>query len=234
VSWQTSSFPNDGKARPQDAYDVDVDPYDGSHLIAGFHEESGLVESTDAGATWSSVQLDSGIAAGTSYYVFFVDTGSPDTTRKTWLMISQGTGGNAGTWRTADAGATWTQVSKNEHNHGDCQLYQADGVVYMAGVYASDGWGVYRSTDFGVTWTHYGQGQKQSTMFGTPNHVYAFSAPLGDTTTTERSDSTGTMWSTWSLNLPDGPKRAAVSYDGTHYIIVGGNWNAGVYRYVEP
>jgi len=25
-----------------------------------------------------------------------------------------------------------------------------------------------------------------------------------------------------------------VSYDGTNYIIVGGNWTAGLWRYVEP
>ena len=41
-------------------------------------------------------------------------------------------------------------------------------------------------------------------------------------------------WSTWALTMKDGPKRAAVTFDGTHYIAVGGNWLAGVWRYVEP
>jgi hypothetical protein len=34
--------------------------------------------------------------------------------------------------------------------------------------------------------------------------------------------------------MTNGPKRAAVTFDGTHSIIVGGNWNAGIWRYVEP
>jgi hypothetical protein len=34
--------------------------------------------------------------------------------------------------------------------------------------------------------------------------------------------------------MGNGPKHAAVSYDGTNYIIVGGNWTAGLWRYVEP
>jgi hypothetical protein len=32
-----------------------------------------------------------------------------------------------------------------------------------------------------------------------------------------------------------GTKRAAVSFDGKHYVIVSGNWcAAGIWRYVEP
>jgi hypothetical protein len=32
----------------------------------------------------------------------------------------------------------------------------------------------------------------------------------------------------------DGAKRAAVVYDGMHHILVTSNWNAGLWRYVEP
>jgi hypothetical protein len=44
----------------------------------------------------------------------------------------------------------------------------------------------------------------------------------------------GTEWTTWPVSVSNGPKRAAVTNDGTHYIVVGGNWLEGVYRYVEP
>ena len=32
----------------------------------------------------------------------------------------------------------------------------------------------------------------------------------------------------------DGWKRASVTFDGTHYVIVAGSWHAGIWRYVEP
>ncbi len=232
VNWKGIDLPHDGKAREQDDYDVDVDPYDGKHLIVGFHEESGLAESNDAGETWTSVKLDAGMNAGTSCYPFFIDTGESAGTRKTWIMISQA--GGVGTWRTADGGSSWHQVSKNEHTHGGSQIFQAAGAVYMAGVYAVEGWGVFRSTDFGATWMHLGANDNQSIVFGTPKHVYVMSAPFGDEHTAERSDAAGTTWATWSLDIADGPKRAAVSYDGSHNIIVTGSWRAGVLRYVEP
>jgi len=239
VNWTKHNLPDDGKPRPQDAYDVDVDPNDGKHLIVGFHEEPGLVESTDGGETWRSVTFASGMNSGTSWYPFFIDTGVAATTRTTWLMISQTTA-TTGTWRTTDSGASWTKVEGNEHPHGQSQIFQYKGVVYMAGVYGTNGWGVYRSTDFGATWTHLGSGAAQGVIYGTPKYIYAqASGAVGngtiDQSQSERAAQPGTTWATWSEPaMSNGPKRAAVTYDGTHYIIVGGNWNAGIWRYVEP
>jgi hypothetical protein len=50
---------------------------------------------------------------------------------------------------------------------------------------------------------------------------------------------TGTPWSADYTPTPpvmiNGTKRAAVSFDGKHYVIVSGNWcAAGIWRYVEP
>jgi hypothetical protein len=239
VNWSKFPLPEDGKPRPQDGYDVDVDPYDGRHLILGFHEESGLAESTDGGETWKSVKLDAGMASGISWYAFFVDTGEAVTTRKTWLMIAQATGGMDGTWRTADGGSSWKQVDTNEHGHGQAQLFQVGGVVYMAGVYGKMGWGVERSTDFGATWTHVGSMSGQNGVYGTGKYVYAQSGGANgggvDQSQSERAPLPGgTTWATWAVPVGNGPKRAAVSYDGAHYVVVGGNWLSGLYRYVEP
>jgi hypothetical protein len=234
VSWTPYDLPDDGKPRPQDIYDVDADPYDGQHLIAGFHEESGLVESHDGGRTWKAIVLNPAMASGTSYYPFFIDTGVAETTALTWLMISQTTNGSAGTWRTTNGGSSWTQVEHNEHGHGGSQLFQRDGVVYMAGVYGTKGWGVYRSTDFGATWDRVSGGGGQSIVYGTEKFVYAQPAPFGNQATSERAAAPGTKWETWPLTMKDGPKRVAVTHDGVHFIVVGGNWSAGLWRYVEP
>jgi hypothetical protein len=234
VSWEGFDLPDDGKARPQDAYDVDVDPYDGQHLIIGYHEESGLSESFNGGETWRAVTLDPGMSAGISFYGFFIDTGNPTTTRATWLMIAQASGGGVGTWRTTNSGATWTQVDHNEHLHGGSQIFQKAGIVYMAGAYSTSGWGVLRSTDFGQTWSHVSGGGVQTTVYGSDTYVYAQPAPGGNQASAERASMPGTTWSTWALTIGDGPKRLAVTHDGAHFIFVGGNWGAGLQRYVEP
>jgi hypothetical protein len=232
VDWTGHDLPNDGKDRPQDVYDVDVDPYDGTHLLAGFHEENGLAHSTDGGETWSSVTLDAGMDGGVSWYPFFIDTGDPETTRNTWIDIPQA--GGPGTWRTTNGGQSWTRVDGNTHNHGASQIFQYQGVVYMAGVYSDLGWGVLRSTDFGASWERVGPYGAQTVVYGTPNYVYAQASLGADQANAIRGAQPGTEWAVWPLTMSDGPKRAAVSYDGSNHVIVGGNWLAGIWRYVEP
>ncbi|MEO6598625.1 MAG: hypothetical protein ABIQ16_02045 [Polyangiaceae bacterium] len=237
VSWAMTNLPEDGKPRPQDGYNVDVDPYNSQHLIVGFHEQTGVAESLDGGSTFRSIKHDPGMDIGSSFYAFFIDTGAPETTAKVWLLISQA-GSNAGTWRTTDGGSSWKQVSKNEHNHGQSQIYQRNGVVYMGGVYANEGWGVLRSKDLGATWEHLGSGAAQGVIYGTEKNIYAqnpgASAGLVDQSGSQRAAQPGDTWTTWNLKMSNGPKHAAVTFDGSHYIIVGGNWNAGIWRYVEP
>ena len=191
------------------------------------------------GETWRSVTLDPGMSAGVSWYGFFIDTGDPATTRDTWLMIAQATGGNDGTWRTADGGASWTRVESNEHGHGQAQIFQTGGVVYMAGVYGTQGWGVYRSTDFGASFSHVGMSGGQNGVYGTGKFVYAQSGGANaggvDQSGSERAAlPAGTEWTTWPVPIGNGPKRAAVTFDGAHYVVVGGNWLSGLWRYVEP
>jgi hypothetical protein len=236
VSWTAFDLPADGKPRPQDGYSVDVDPFDGKHLLVGFHEQTGLAESTDGGETWRSIALADGMAAGSSWYPFFIDTGSAGTTRGTWLMIAQMMNGAVGTWRTGDGGGQWTRVESNEHPHGGSQIFQRDGVLFMAGVYGTQGWGVYRSTDLGRSFTHVGPSGSQATVYGTEAYVYVQPAPFGNQASAARAALPGTDWATWPLPaaVADGPKRVAVTHDGSHAIVVGGNWSAGLWRYVEP
>lgn len=233
VSWDAFKYPEDGKANPQTAYNVDVDPYDGKHLLSGFHEQTGLAESLDGGTTWRSIRLAPGMAEGTSWYSFFIDTGVPATTRATWLMMPQGTHGKVGTWRTADGGASWTKVANAEHPHGGAQIYQKEGVIFIASWGGDDMNGIHRSVDLGVTWTRAPVGN-QAVVYGTAKYVYAQSAPWADQAFSQRSPQPGTSFTRWPIPIPDGPKRVAVTFDGSNYIIIAGNWLAGVWRYVEP
>jgi hypothetical protein len=240
TDWERFELPSDsGGQYPQDAYSVDVDPYDGKHVIVGFHEATGVVESFDGGETWDVIQIDSGMSAGVSWYGFFIDTGNPATTADTWLLIPQDNGGGVGTWRTTDGGTSWTKVESLEHPHGNAQIFQRDGVVYIAGSSGTDGNGVYRSADLGATFAHVGTNSSQGIVYGTGKFVYAqYAWACGgcdvDQSQSQRAAHPGTDWEVWDLPMMNGPKRAGVSYDGANYIVVTGNWNAGIWRYVEP
>lgn len=240
TDWERFELPSDsGGQYPQDAYSVDVDPYDGKHVIVGFHEATGFVESFDGGETWDVIQIDSGMSAGVSWYGFFIDTGNPATTADTWLLIPQDNGGGVGTWRTTDGGTSWTKVESLEHPHGNAQIFQRDDIVYIAGSSGTDGNGVYRSEDLGATFGHVGTNSSQGVVYGTGKNVYAqYAWACGgcdvDQSQSQRAAHPGTDWETWDLPMMNGPKRAGVSYDGANYIVVTGNWNAGIWRYVEP
>jgi len=240
VNWDYYAVNNTQAPVPDDVYSLDVDPYDSNHLVAGFHSTA-VSESKDGGKTWKTITVPTGL--GVSPYVWFVQSDSAATTSGTWLTMAQWDNMTSGIWRTTDSGAHWTQVLKTlEHGHGASQIYQdGKGVIIASGsghVQSS----IWRSSDFGMSWSPVKSGDTtQNAVFGTPNFVYA-TLPVAFTTGQEqhlqRSPTTdGVNWSDWAPVAPsgmtNGAKRAAVTYDGTHYIIVTGNWLAGIWRYVE-
>jgi fibronectin type 3 domain-containing protein len=243
VDW--TNYPIGATSR-QDYYPPVIDPYDQNHLLMCGHEQGGnVIESVDGGQTWTNVSLDGGMAEpSSSCTINFINTGTAATTRGTWLWMAEVSGGVYGTWRTTNSGAAWVQVDKNEHTAGAGQIYQPDtgGVVFIAGQYSALGDGVLRSTDYGQTWTHEGIAGSETVVVGTPNNVYAmYGVPVGPGATTnpafELSAQPGT--GTWTqpgtpAGLTQGSAQIAVVNDGTHNILIGAMWNAGLWRYIEP
>jgi hypothetical protein len=223
-----------------DVYSLDVDPNDSMHLIAGFHGNPGVSESMDGGQTWNTIDVP--VHIGDSLYVFFVRTGSARTTRTTWLTQAQHGAHPGGMWRTADGGRSWLQVQSTlEHVHGSTQIVQ-DGLgnVYAPGSGSTPG--VWRSPDYGRTWSPCDAGGLlQNAVFATPSTLYAMnSAAVQGTLSLHNQKSPrgdGIHWSDWSPSSPpgmtNGPKRVAVTFDGSRPILVSGNWLAGIWRYVE-
>lgn len=244
VSWTRYTVAPSGSSR-QDYYPPVVDPYDQNHLLMAGHEMNYLVESVDGGQTWTNVSTASGMSQnGGTGSIFFINTGNASTTRGTWLWMAQQAGGSVGTWRTANGGSSWVQVDRNEHPHGASQIYQPDnnGVVFMAGAYSDKGWGVLRSTDYGQTWAHVGNNSNETVVVGTSKNLYAaFGYPVGPggtiapTLQVASQPGTGT-WTTPGTpsGMTQGPAQIAVVSDGTHNILVGAMWNAGMWRYIEP
>ena len=233
VSWTRHALT---AAEGQDAYSIDVDPYDGDHLLLGFHETRGLIESTDGARTWKSIAIpgDSGV----SVYGFFVDTGDPASTRRTWLTIPQADNSSA-TYRTENAGSSWTKVDSFGHSHGSCQIFQqGDGVIYAGGLYGSAGNSIYRSVDFGKTWKGT-VSTVSTTIAGTPSYLYSSNAQAwgpGSAGLYRATRASGMDWQSMDnpAGMIEGAKRAGVTHDGTHQIVLSGNWKAGIWRYVEP
>jgi fibronectin type 3 domain-containing protein len=244
VDWATYDIGPLAAGR-QDVYPPVIDPYNANHLLMCGHEQDYLVESSDGGKTWTNVNLNSGMLEnGGTGAIFFINTGNSVTASQTWLWLAQQAGGAYGTWRTTDGGATWTQVDKNEHPHGSSQIYQPDtsGIVYMAGAYSAEGWGVLRSTDYGQTWSHVGQTNNETVVWGTSANVYsAYGYPIGIGGTNnpafEIAAQPGT--GTWTAPgtptaLAQGAAQTAVLNNGTNNVFVLAAWNSGLWRYVEP
>jgi hypothetical protein len=248
VSW--AQYQVGPAGTPQDQSNAIIDPYDANHILLGGHERATLFESFDQGVTWNSIAPDAAMVGGGGPSVFFVNTGDPTTTRKTWLWMSSATSQCYGTWRTTNGGVSWTKVDCTEHSHGGTAIYQPDtgGVVYMGGVYNSTCFGgVMRSTDYGQTWTHVGDCGQEGVVFGTPKNVYAgfgwacqFCTSDANLQVAPQPGLTGWLFwngSTTSSNPPGmnmGPSSVTVVFDGTHYIALTGNISSGVWRYVEP
>jgi hypothetical protein len=240
VNWSYYAVNNTQGTKSSDVYSLDIDPYNSNHLIAGFHDV-GMSESKDGGQTWATISVPSNF--GISVYVWFVQSSAASTTSGTWLTQAQWNKNNNGMWRTTNSGATWTQVqSMLEHIHGSAQIYQdGHGAIYASGNAGQSG-NIFRSTDYGQTWTAAKSGKvAQNDIFATPNYFYATN-PYATTSNypqhLQRSPaSDGVNWSDWNPTAPtgmtNGAKRAAVTYDGQHYVIVSGNWDAGIWRYVE-
>ncbi|MDB4983724.1 MAG: hypothetical protein JWM82_4476 [Myxococcales bacterium] len=221
-------------------YSIVVDPNDSTHLLSGFHEADKLAESTDGGETWRVFTGAGWPPGGISWFVFFVDTGAPATTRKTWLAIAQN-GGSA--VMTTDGGATWTKptgLQGLQHPHGCSQLFQSGGnTLFLAGTQGPQGDGVYRSLDLGKTWTRVAQGSG-AIAFGSSKNVYAMwgwaCAGCKGGPQLQVAAQPGDTWT--KPTVPDaltwGPNSVAVTSDGVHSIFVGSMWATGLWRYVEP
>src|SRR5262249_54099440 len=86
LTWTAHALPTSfGDARYQQIIGVEIDPYDPQHVIVGWHVGEGVGESTDGGLTWT--KHATAPSKGAEYQPFFIDTGDPATTRKTWIAI---------------------------------------------------------------------------------------------------------------------------------------------------
>jgi hypothetical protein len=226
-----------GGSAGNDLYMIDVDPANDQHLLLTLHGnapdasyDNHVFVSSNGGATWQDA---GGPGITNSAYVFFI-------TSTTWIAVSQWTSNVNGTWRTADAGAHWSQILDVEHGHGNDQVaVLPNGTVYLPGIGKSGG-GVWRSNDFGATWTRVLSTNAEATVVATADNLYAsYGWATSDTNAPSLFHAARETDQEWTRDaappaMTNGAKRAAVLFDGTHYVVVMGCFDAGIWRYVEP
>lgn len=207
------------------------DSTDPDHLIAFPHGNidssvNGVYSSNDGGGSWILHKADAFAFAPHADVAFPFD--------KTTWFVSHGTvWPNTVMYRTTDAGATWSPSGElNGMSVG--RAYWVSGDTIYAG---SDFWsGVFKSTDKGATWSKLPcPGNEVSWVVLTKTKAYAssgrdnphiYSAKLSDESVwTDEGNPSG---------MAHGGSRAAVTFDGTNYVIVAGQESGGLWRYVEP
>jgi len=247
VSWTHTLPPSNATAQrlgTNDVYNVVLDPYTPNHLLASFHHDwlpgksdSGVIESTDGGRTWTVHSPPAGAGWGTEDSVWFVNNSA------TWLFGSQ----QAGFWRTTNSGASWTLVSSNSIAAGGINSLYRDpqsGVLY-----AAHSRGIMKSTDNGASWTDFSAGLPNAgyeTLISDGASFYtAPSYPTGGDYNQAHGpwytvSVTGSIWAGYnsqqtcdsSNNVCDGP--VMMAYDGANNMTYSVNWLGGVWKLSTP
>lgn len=99
----------------------------------------GVYKSTNGGSTWSVTGLSWPVADNARGFKLIIN---PSDVNILYAATSKGL------WRTADAGATWVKMINNTFTYYDVEFKPGTPTT----VYTSTYWGVYVSTDNGLTW----------------------------------------------------------------------------------
>ena len=219
-----------------DIYNIAVDPTDFNHFLLSSHqpwaccgEDAGILESKDGGNSFTAHAPPSGMNHGNGIaFLFDPATGIGNTS--TWLV---GAGYNAGIFRTADSGSTWSLVSSVQDDHGGFDAhYSRQGYLYIG-----SSAGVQRSTDNGLTWTAESQGPLSTwtySVISDGKRLYSSPAFVGQPfnlpiyVSTEGGSGEATQWTAMSSQVfPDGPWRMV--FDADNGIIYSANWSGGAW-----
>jgi hypothetical protein len=232
VNWTFYAVPYPGS----DVYTIAISPYDKNHVVTTSHTFAAgeIYESVDAGQTWKN-NGPMGTSGDAGYLDFLFDDG-------TLLLTNDGDNGNySGTWRGVRSGSTWpwtwswTHVNKQQHFHGSHQAF-VDAVNHV--VVNPGAFGIFRSTDAGLTWDSVSSNMS-NTMIGTAAKLYATASYASGAYAPRLQQAArvpGTSWMSGDTPnaMTNGAARFATTFDGTHHIVVSANWRAGMWRYVEP
>ena len=133
------SFRQLGDVAHVEGVSVDLSDPQRQTLVAGLHEQIGLLRSSDGGRTWTKISTTLPPDAGFTTSPFVVDSHT--------YLVGTNHSDKAGVFRTTDGGASWTQVFEGAVV-GQPLLTTKGSLLWVV-----DGGGIIASKDAGTTWT---------------------------------------------------------------------------------
>jgi photosystem II stability/assembly factor-like uncharacterized protein len=214
--------PSDPKIVYADLWSARQSPWEGGGSFNG--PGSGLYKSTDGGDTWR--QLSKGlptIAEGLGRIGFSVAPGNP---KRMYALVDAGKG--AGTYRSDDAGESWTLVSTDPRpssrsgDFAEIRVHPKNPDVVFAANVAS-----YRSLDGGKTWVSIkgapgGDDYHRIWIDPIRPEVMLFASDQGATITVNGGDT----WSSW-YNQPTAQFYHVITDNRVPYWVYGGQQESG-------
>lgn len=244
ATWtQPQGFQDIEKTTTNDVTTLSPDPADFKHVLVGTHQawqgltNGGILETKDGGDTWIAHQPIPQFGSGTMGINFLYNPAQKVGDPQTWLV---GVDGN-GFWRTADAGAHWTQVSMTGIPHGGIDLYySSSGALYVGAAQFP-----MRSTDNGMTWTplannglpsfyYYGVWGDGTTLY-TQLAYTGTNSGQGAQPFYSSPESDGLTWTKFNggtQTFMDGPYQ--MRFDPVHRIMYSANWASGLWALKVP
>ncbi len=133
------TFQQLGTVAHVDAVSVDLSDPGRRTLLAGLHEQTGLMRSHDGGQSWSKISASLPPDAGFTSSPLVIDSRT--------FLVGTNHSDTAGVFLTIDDGATWTQVFKGAVT-GQPLLTKAGAIYWVVDVTG----GMIKSSDGGATW----------------------------------------------------------------------------------
>ncbi|MBL8299731.1 MAG: hypothetical protein JNN30_15450 [Rhodanobacteraceae bacterium] len=145
--------------------DIAVSPSNSNLVLVATNK--GLYRSTNAGASYAPVSINTGVAE--TPYIWSIDWGGGNTFVLSLEAAPSATATNGQVWRSTDSGATWTRATGIADSAGIGRVTVAAAPSDRTTMYAlaantsgteNDFANLFKSTDNGVTWTGVGASKK--------------------------------------------------------------------------